>query len=272
MRHLAQGGIETLGVSSAQLDLCSPGAAALLAQILRPTDAVVVASALTPDKGKDAGTLMKNVTMGQRLNECFSRSSCTQVVYLSSDAVYADEVTPVRETSPASPTTFHGLMHLVRERMLIQALAPSHTPLVILRPCALYGPHDPHNGYGPNRFLRSALRERTITLFGQGEEQRDHVYIEDLSRLIGLCLQHHSEGVVNVATGRSVSFAALAQQVAALCGEPVQIHTLARQTPVTHRHVDISALVRAFPAFRPTPLAEGLTETLKTMAEEAAEV
>ena len=65
-------------------------------------------------------------------------------------------------------------MHLVREVMLRSALT---APLAILRPTLLYGAADPHNGYGPNRFRRLAAAGQDIVLFGEGEEQRDHVLI-----------------------------------------------------------------------------------------------
>jgi hypothetical protein len=90
------------------------------------------------------------------------------------------------------------------------------------------------------------------------------------SGLIGLCLEHQSEGVVNAATGRSISFAELAERISRLCNEPVQIHALPRQTPVSHRHADTSNLVRAFPKFQCTSLADGLAETLAALADEAA--
>ena len=56
-------------------------------------------------------------------------------------------------------------------------------PIVVLRPSPLYGVADPHNGYGPNRFSRLAAQGGEITLFGEGEEKRDHVFVEDLGEI-----------------------------------------------------------------------------------------
>ena len=262
-------GIETVAVSSAQVDLCQPESVARLQQLVRRDDALVITSALTPDKGRDAQTLMKNLLMGQYLGQFLQGATpCAQVVYLSSDAVYADEVSLIRERSCASPTTFHGLMHLARERMLSQAAAASGVPLLILRPCAVYGFGDTHNGYGPNRFVRSALQERAIVLFGEGEEQRDHLFIDDLCELMALGLAHRSCGVLNVATGNVVSFGELATLVTERCREPVRIDRRARQTPITHRHFDTTGLIRAFPAFLSTPLPEGLQRTINAFQEQ----
>ena len=49
----------------------------------------------------------------------------------------------------------------------------------------MYGPGDPHGAYGPNAFARSLARERGLRLFGSGEEERDHIYVDDAAQIIG---------------------------------------------------------------------------------------
>jgi nucleoside-diphosphate-sugar epimerase len=127
----------------------------------------------------------------------------------------------------------------------------------MLRSTLVYGANDTHNGYGPNRFVRAALRERTIKLFGEGEEKRDHLYIRDLSRLIGSCIAHRSEGMLNVATGHSTSFREVADLAVACC-PGTRLECSPRATPITHRHFDVAATLRAFPTMRFTPLHVGI--------------
>ena len=45
----------------------------------------------------------------------------------------------------------------------------------------VYGFLDPHNGYGPNLFVRKSKFENQIKLFGNGEELRDHIDIRLVS-------------------------------------------------------------------------------------------
>ena len=71
-------------------------------------------------------------------------------------------------------------------------------------------------------------------------------------------LSHRSRGILNVATGRSTSFHGVAEAVVALAPRPVEIKTSPRQNPITHRHFDATAALKAFPTFRHTPLADGL--------------
>jgi UDP-glucose 4-epimerase len=134
-------------------------------------------------------------------------------------------------------------------------------PLAILRPTLLYGATDPHNGYGPNRFRRLAAAGQDIVLFGEGEEQRDHVLIDDVAEIIMRVLAHRSCGVLNVATGSVHSFRDIAERTAAMYDPPVAVRGTPRQGPMPHggyRAFDSSACLRAFPDFRYTDLQTGL--------------
>ena len=260
-------GSEVSALSSADIDLTQPESIDALGRTVGAHDSLVIVSAITPDKGKDAATLMRNLTMGQHLSAFLDQAKRAHVVYISSDAVYADEANPVNETSCCDPSSFHGLMHLVRERMFADAARKQGTPYLILRPCSVYGAGDTHNSYGPNRFLRTALKDHQISLFGQGEEKRDHIYIKDLSRLVSLCLARSSEGVLNVATGQSVSFFEVAEKIARVCGDGVEIKGSPRANPVTHRHFDVTSIHKAFPDFVLTSLDDGLAEFLREIKD-----
>jgi nucleoside-diphosphate-sugar epimerase len=252
-RRLEGGGLATLAVSSAELDLSSLTAADKLAALLRPDDALVMLAAITPDKGRDAAALMKNLAMMQSVCAALGKRPCAHLVYFSSDAVYGPGPSLVSEATAAAPGDLYGTMHLARELM---AKGISGVPLVVLRPTGVYGSGDTHGSYGPNRFRRSALEEGKIRLFGAGEETRDHVHVDDVAEIAARCLERRSTGLLNVATGRSVSFRELAGIVARQAGKPVEIEETPRAGPVTHRHYDVAALLRAFPGFRFAGLEE----------------
>lgn len=255
---LAAAKVPVLTVSSQQVDLTAADAGAKLTALLQAGDAVVMTSALTPDKGRDTATLMKNLRMAEGVATALAAQPVAHFVYLSSDAVYDWWHPLISEATAPSPTDLYSTMHLAREQVLAAATAAAKVPYCILRPCAVYGPGDTHNGYGPNRFARTALAEGKIKLFGAGEETRDHVFIDDVVAVIGLALRHRSTGTLNVVSGRSATFAEVAALVARLSAKPVALESLPRAGPVTHRHFDASVLFRSFPSHRPTDLAAGL--------------
>src|SRR5947208_1872702 len=82
--RLQQHGVPVHSLSSKDLDLISPDSAQQLARIIQADDTVVFASCLTPDKGKDIGTTMKNLAMAEHVAAAIERSPCRHLIYISS--------------------------------------------------------------------------------------------------------------------------------------------------------------------------------------------
>jgi nucleoside-diphosphate-sugar epimerase len=263
-RRLMQAGADVLALGRAKIDLLSDGAAAALAALLRPTDTLVVVSAEAPVK--TAAMLERNIRMAAAVCAAFEMVMPAHVVYVSSDAVYGDSTAPLDEASPAEPGSLHGTMHLARELMLKNTY---RGPLAIVRPTLIYGAADPHNGYGPNKFIRLALQGEDIVLFGDGEERRDHVLVDDVAEVLALVVLHRSHGIVNAATGTVTSFNDLAHQVVTLAGRKNQVRSTPRSGPMPHggyRAFDAAVTKAAFPGFSYTKVADGLAKTHRAMA------
>jgi nucleoside-diphosphate-sugar epimerase len=245
-RRLAKKGWEVTTSRSYDLDLTSERADEKLTGLLRPGETLVFVSAKAPVK--NAEMLVANLRMAQAVLGACGRVPPGHLVYVSSDAVYADEPRPLSESTPAAPGSLHGVMHLARELML-QTLG---IPLAVVRPTLIYGEGDPHNGYGPNQFLRLAREKKPIVLFGGGEERRDHVYIGDVGEIIARVVVHRSTGTVNAVSGQVHSFREIADRVGRVAGVPV--HTSPRRGPMPHggfRPFDLGALEAAFPGWAP---------------------
>ena len=261
-RQIEAQGMPATALTSAELDLAEATAADKLAALLKPSDAVVMLAALTPDKGRDIATLIKNLTMMQSVCAALEKSGCAHLVYFSSDAVYDTAISRVTEDTPASPQDLYGAMHYTRE---IMARSLAKVPVLVLRPTLVYGLGDTHNSYGPNRFRRAAQKDGKITLFGGGEETRDHIHVDDVAALTVRCLLHKSTGTLNVATGISKSFYEIAEIAAAQFGNRIEIITTPRTNPVTQRHYDVTSLIKAFPNFRFIALEDGIARVHKEM-------
>ncbi len=266
IRMLGSEGIACRPVGSAEVDLTAPAAAAELAGILRPGDSVVVTSALTPEHGRDRATFLKNVAMIDSLCTSLALSPCAHVVYVSSDSVYDSRFTPVNEETPCESNDLYALAHIVREKLLADACQKAGLPLAIVRPSAIYGAGDTHLSYGPNRFLRTARSETRLVLFGQGEEERDHVYIDDVARIILECLLYGSSGAINAVSGTTHTFQEVARKIASAVGTPVAIETTPRRVEIVHKRFDTAALREAFPEFVATSLDRGIRETLAQLS------
>jgi UDP-glucose 4-epimerase len=255
-KRLSTERINSQPLTRGELDLLTSDAAEKLMRILQPADSVVMVSAAAP--AKTVATLMQNLRMAEAVCEALAAKPIAHLIYISSDAVYADDANPVSEASYCAPSTLHGMMHATRELMLKSATV---APVAMLRPTLIYGADDPHNGYGPNRFRRQAEKGEAITIFGDGEEQRDHVLVDDVAALVVLMLTHRSRGTLNAVTGISTSFHHIAHMVARQFGHGVAVKSVPRPGPrphLLHRFFDSTNCLKAFPRFRFTGLADGL--------------
>ncbi len=264
---LRRAGRATVGLGSADIDLTAPAAGEALVDRLQPDDTLIVLAALTPDRGgRERAGFLANIAMAAAICEALSRRPVAQVVYVSSDAVYPLSATPeavTDEGSPAAPADLYGAAHRSRELMLADICAPR---LLVLRATLIFGAADTHNAYGVTRFLRQARTARRITVFGAGEETREHVWVADLARLIVALVDRRAVGLVNAVAGRSVRYADLADLVRGVVGPDVVIDAAPRQAPATYRRFEAARLADALPAFAWTPLADAVRCVCDQMA------
>jgi nucleoside-diphosphate-sugar epimerase len=248
--------VPVLALTQKDVNLLAADCAPQLAGHLEPSDAVVFAAAVAP--ARTGVQLMANLRMAEAAALAFAKVPPAHMLYISSDAVYADDAVPVTESSPVAPSTMHGMMHAARELMFRTEVK---APLAVLRPTLIYGAADPHAGYGPNRFRRQAAAGEPIGIFGEGEEKRDHISVEDVAQLAIRILMHGSIGALNAATGRAASFRTIADLVARQFEPRGMVVSVPRTGPrphLLHRFFDITACHKAFPDFRYEPLEQGL--------------
>lgn len=262
LRRLQSAGISTCALGRPTFDLFSPDASDRLASMLRPHDTLFFVSAKAPVK--NSSMLLENLRMGEAVCAALEHQVVAHLIYISSDAVYKDSDHPLDESCCAEPGSLHGVMHLAREVMLRTSFPG---PFTVIRPTLVHGTDDPHNGYGPNRFRRLAAAGKEIVLFGEGEERRDHVAVEDIAELALCVALQQSTGIVNATSGEVVSFRELAEFCAAQFPTKVQVKGSPRSGPMPHngyRPFAPSAALKAFPGFRFTSWQDGLARACAT--------
>lgn len=263
-------GFAVLPLGRGEVDLLTDGSGQKLGGKLKPGDAVVFVSALAPCK--DYVMFEQNIRMAKNALDGLAGQPLSQLLYVSSDAVYSDFDGPLTEASVTAPDNLHGQMHVARETMFAAALAESNpdTVFATLRPTLIYGAGDPHNGYGPNRFRRLALAGENIILFGNGEERRDHVSVLDVAALAARMLERRTQGALNATTGTVASFRDLAEMTIGFSDEAIGIENLPRSGPMPHngyRPFDPAEVLRLFPDFAFTDLEAGLRAAFEAVRD-----
>ena len=246
--------ISILSFPRKKLDLVSEGAIKTLKKIIRQNDYIFFAAAKAPVKNIEM--LIYNLKMLRIVSESIKSCKIKKIVYLSSDAVYADTKKKISEKSIVCPNSLHGIMHLIRENYLERIFK---NKLCVIRPTLVFGPSDPHNGYGPNRFIREIKKNKNIYLFGKGEEKRDHIFINDLSYFISDLILNNFYGKINIATGKVNTFYSIAKRIVSISGKKIKIIFIKRNEPMPHlglRSFNVNKLKKLFPKYHLNSLAK----------------
>ena len=210
---LSKAGREVLSLSSADIDLSQDNATDLLVETIRGSDDVIFMAALTPDRGNGVETFWKNVRIAQSFIASCELRKPAHVCYISTDGGYPFDNEIVDEETSTRPSDWYSSAHLARESLFRSAFEDR---LCILRPTIVYGPGDPHQSYGPNKFLRDAMLKNVIELNGKGEEKRDHIFVNDVAELICRSSENGYLGLLNLASGQASTFLCVAEHIESL--------------------------------------------------------
>lgn len=231
-------------ISSKNINLKDRNSFKKLKKIVKKNDVVIFLAAEAPVK--NFKTLLNNIDMLNSVIDGVDSKIISQLIYLSSDAVYSDSKSKLNEKSKTFPSNFHGMMHIIREKVLENKFS---NKILILRPTMIYGVHDTHDGYGPNQFLRLVKAKKNISLFGRGEERRDHIYVDTIISVMIECILKKATGKLNLASGKVLSFYNIAKEIKKITMSRVKIKFTKRSGPMPHngfRPFDISLLRNKF--------------------------
>jgi UDP-glucose 4-epimerase len=166
----------------------------------------------------------------------------------SSMAVYADAPapTPIAESHPAEPLSPYGLGKLAAEGVSRQILAARGIPFTALRFFNTFGPGQTYTPYVGviTIFVTRLLRGDAPVIFGDGEQRRDFVHVDDIAAGV-LLSPGRAPGTYNLGTGRGTSLNELASLLTARVNPGVH-HQYARAQPGELRYsiADITAARR----------------------------
>src|SRR5690606_36348342 len=212
------------------------------------------------------------------LLEAARESGVGKFVFVSSGGVvYGEpEVRPTPEKAPKQPESPYGVTKLGGEYYLYYYHRVHGLDYVALRYSNVYGPRqDPHGEAGVVAiFSTRLLRGEPLTIFGDGEQTRDYVYVGDVVAanllLTDLSLPRSTaldDRAFNVGTGIETSVNELARTLADAAGCPLDVrYASARPGELLHSSLSTDKLRRHGWAPR-TPLHEGLGATFQWIAE-----
>lgn len=190
-----------------------------------------------------------------------------KVAFASSAAVYGDtDVVPIIEDTPRRPISPYGIHKLSSELALDYYAAQFGVATTALRFMNVYGPRqDPSSPYSGviSIFSDRAKAGKPLTIFGDGKQTRDFVYVGDVVRaLVAALADGNSRLIANVGTGKETTVRQLAETIVELCGNRSTIeHAPARSGEIL-RSCAVVERLGELGAAAATPLIEGLRQTV----------
>lgn len=191
------------------------------------------------------------------------------VVYASSAAVYGDcALLPLNETATLRPISPYGADKLGCELHARAAERMYGLPSVGLRLFNVYGlgqnPKSPYSGV-ISVFCERIRRRLPVEVFGDGHQTRDFVFVGDVveALLRAMDARPAEARVFNICTGRGTSVLQLAQTIACLSRQKLEVCFRPERTgDIRHSRGDPTAARQALGLAEPTDVASGLTVTL----------
>ncbi len=139
--------------------------------------------------------------------ECAKRNG-VKVVYASTSSIYGNNPTPLTEDQKVTPPNFYSVTKLAMENLAHLYHQEFGVGSAGLRFMSVYGPHELAKGNFANlvsQFMWWMLKGERPTLYGDGTQTRDFIYVKDIVRAITLCMGVRGAEIYNVGTGKAHS-------------------------------------------------------------------
>jgi len=202
--------------------------------------------------------------------EAMRLAGIKRVLFASSAAVYGNngEGQSIAEDIAKAPLTPYAADKLASEHYLDFYRRQHGLEPVVFRFFNIFGPRqDPSSPYSGviSIFCERALNGTPITVFGDGEQTRDFLYVGDLVSVMlqALDMPAVEEGAVNIGLNQATSLNQLLAALRTVLGDlPAISYGPARSGDIRHSRADNGRLLARFAFPVATPLAEGLARLL----------
>lgn len=190
-------------------------------------------------------------------------------VLASSSAPLGDVDPPAHEGLVPRPKSPYGASKLAGEGYCAAFAGSFGLPTVALRFTNVYGPFSYHKGSVVAAFCKAARAGEPMTVYGDGSQTRDYIYVDDLCRGIAQAMTSGVAGVVaHLGSGIETEVLTVAREIATRFGQEQEpVHEPPRPGDIERTFADISYARTAFGFDPRTTLDEGLDHTVQWFRE-----
>lgn len=179
-----------------------------------------------------------NLTETNHLARVVAAAGLSRIVYASTSSVYGDATTyPIRETLLPAPLSPYGVTKLAGEQSLAAHAVAAGYSVVSLRLFTVFGPGQ-REGMAISRLISAATTGVPFTMIGNGQQQRDLVYVADVARAFADSIDAKvGPGLtcLNIGMGSSISLKELIGMVQEVAGCHISVNEVAMQSGEARR-------------------------------------
>ena len=218
--------------------------------------------------------VFKDIEGIKNIAELAGQYKVKKILFTSSSEVYGEPVKlPISEDDTFNSKWPYGLVKILGEQYFLAYYEKYGIPVTILRFFNVYGPKQDFgdSGFVVSVFLKNALAKEALEIYGDGEQTRDFVYIDDNIRLtLKAFLNDKVNGrPMNIGSGKSISILELANEIkkimpqVAVVSKPVRI-----KGEIKYRTPDVSFMKKMLKDEPKVKLREGILKTLEYIKSE----
>ncbi|MFC1613123.1 NAD-dependent epimerase/dehydratase family protein [Patescibacteria group bacterium] len=281
---LKNNGIENIIVIDRHKPIINPsktvlgdfGNARLLKNSLQEDDIVIhLACSTIPttsesDKARDVN---ENIIKTLRLLEICEQKKINKFIFISSGGtVYGHHgKKKLKETDQTNPINAHGIMKLAIEKYILLFNHIYGLNYLILRPSNPYGWQiDRQKQQGIiDVFLRKAINNEILEVWGNGKIVRDYIYIDDLINFIITALEAPiTNKIFNVGTGMGADINSLLQIISEITGKKLNVHYMVKRNfDVPYNVLNIEKAYELINWKPEITIEKGITQVYKNMVK-----
>lgn len=191
----------------------------------------------------------------------------TKFIYFSSGGtVYGNNgLEANNENSALMPISSYGLQKCISEKVVEYYGCNKGINYNIVRIANPYGQYqNPKGSVGAiTKFVYQCLSSETITIFGDGKNERDYIYVKDAVDMICMIAFSKKNGIYNIGTGKGTSLVKIIECLNSIFGQKVNVSfEQSRLCDVRKNVLDISKFISDFGPYHFTELDEGILKTI----------
>ncbi len=216
---------------------------------------------------------MENPLLDARVNimgtlnilEASRQHGVRKIIYASSAAVYGSPIyLPIDEKHPIQPMGNYGVSKHTPEHYLTIYRELYGLEYTVLRYANVYGVRQEPHGEGGvvSVIVNCLLKDGKFTVFGDGSQTRDYIYVEDVARANLAAIDAGDGYILNIGTGVSTSLNELIVLFEQITKKELQVeYSTERSGDIKHSYFDYQ-LAKTVLSWTPKiPLEEGIRRT-----------